>query len=172
MKSELRDKILQLVEENFRWLGAKDYNDAMAITRRVLIRLLDITEPMKTREDFARGLDTLEDPSPVQRRLILAGIRFLPQIIRATLRRAADAAKKEIPSPTGRPPTDQQLRANIVAYVNQLHLKGLTLELSKKRAAQRFGVSESSVQRSWDDRRNMEEADFRSALKWLESEGN
>jgi hypothetical protein len=99
--------------------------------------------------------------------LLLGSLKHLPQIIRVWLCQAAEVAEAELPSPTGRPPVDSKARVEIVAYVGQLHTRGTSLEISKRRAAQRFGQSESTVQRIWDDRGNLEEADLRSVLRWL-----
>jgi hypothetical protein len=168
MDMEFQVKLIERMEELFRWAGAADYDAGMRQFRGILLRLVERSEAIKTREDLARALNELENPSLLQRQLMLGSMRYLPQILRRWLREAVEVAEEEIPAaPTGRPPIDLQARAAVVEYVSQLHKRGCSLELSKKRAGERFTFSESTVQRIWDDRGSIDEADFRSALRWL-----
>jgi hypothetical protein len=168
MDADFQAKLINRMEELFRWAGAADYDDGMRQFRAILLRLVEGSEAIKTREDLARTLNQLENPSLLQRQLMLGSMRYLPQILRRWLREGAEVAEEVIPAPpTGRPPVDLQARAAVVEYVSELHKKGCSLELSKKRAGERFGFSESTVQRIWDDRGSLDDADFRSALRWL-----
>jgi hypothetical protein len=49
-------------------------------------------------------------------------------------------------------------------------MKGCSTEIGKRRAAAKFELSDSTVQRIWDDRGNIDDADFWSALNWASRE--
>lgn len=123
---------------------------------------------MRTKDDLRKLLDEVPNPLWVEERLLLATAKFLPQILAAVAKQFAETIAHDAPPPPpGRPQVDFQRKAEVVAFIEKLHMQGTGLERNKNRAAQRFGISESTVQRIWDGRGELGEADFRSALRWV-----
>jgi hypothetical protein len=168
MRAEIREKLIERMEEAVRWAGSPDFETGMEVAYRFFDVMRDGVARMKTKDDVRKFFDDLPDPSPLEEALILASAKFAPQMISSAVKKFAAMIAADTPRlPRGRPKTDFQEKARIVAYVGKLHIQGCSLELSKTRAAKRFGVSESTVQRIWDDRASIGEPDFHSAMTWL-----
>ena len=113
-------------------------------------------------------LDQMPELSLLQRRLVFGTLKYSPQIIRFVLKEMSKTAEITLPEiPTGRPGMELQERSRIVNFVGDQHKRVASLHRCMKVAAERFGVSEATVQRAWDDRTSLDDAGFRSALKFL-----
>ncbi len=168
MKAELRDKVILEFEQCMMRVGAENYDQGMQQFSKLLAFLQKRVDPMQSREQLSTLLDELPEPSLIERMFIFGGFKYLPQIIRHGLKELSKRADEDLPAiPTGRPSLDLQSKAKIIAHVGQRHTTGYTLEQAKKSAAKKFGVSEATVQRAWDDRGNIGEIDFRSVLRYL-----
>jgi hypothetical protein len=168
---EFREKLIARVEETVKWAGAPDYDTGMQQAMQIFEVLLSRMSLMRTKEDLRNLFDKMPNPSPLEKKLILAVAQYLPQIFRYGAKQLAEKLEGDAPAlPRGRPNVDLERKAEIVAFAGKLHMQGCSLEISKKRAAAKFGISDSTVQRIWDDRGNIDDADFRSALKWLTKE--
>ena len=168
MRAEQRDKLIERIDQAAQRFGAADFADGVRQASQFLETWLARFALVKTKDDLKKLLDEMPDPSLLEEKLILSLLRYLPQILRVWAKRLAEQAEEDFPAaPGGRPSTDLRERAEIVAYIGKLHLQGCSLELSKKRTATRFGRSESTIQRIWDNRGSIQPADFRSALKWV-----
>jgi hypothetical protein len=143
----------------------------MSIVQRSIDFVQRIYHPMRSKEDFAACLDSLPEPSWFRLRMMLGSLRYTPQLIRFGLKRLALAAEEDLPPvPVGRPGLEAISKAQIVAHVGKMHVRGYTLEQAKENARIKFGVSISTVQRVWDDRGNLGAVDFRSVLKFIEED--
>src|ERR1700722_19875683 len=157
VRAEFRDEVIRRVEENFVSAGAKDYDDGMRQFAKLLEFVTQNFDPMRTKEQFAAALDELPQPSFLQARLFLGALSYLRQIIRYGLKKLAETAEDNLPAiPTGRPGLLLQEKVRIVDFVGDQFKHMHSLAPCIKRAAKRFGVSESTVQRAWDDRTNMD----------------
>ena len=171
MRQDLRDKVLMRFDELAKWVGDEDFEDSVQHVLRTLVVFQEWVLKMKTRDDLKKFLDDMPEPSRTEEKLLLGTLRYLPLIVRVWIKRLAKIAYKKIPAPpSGRPGTDLRIRARVSAYVGKLHTEGYALEVSKKSAARKFALSEGTVQRIWDDRGSIDEADFRSAFNWLSSQ--
>ncbi len=171
MRPDLRDKLIDRFEERMRWAGAKDWDEGTEDFLRLLEALREKVLLMKTKEDLAALLDQMPNPSWWEQKLLFGFLKHLPEILRVWAVQIASGAEKLLPAPPGgRPPVDLQRQVEIIMYVGQLHTDHYSMEISKKRAAAKFGISESTVQRIWDDRGSIDEADFRSAANWITEE--
>jgi hypothetical protein len=118
-------------------------------------------------------LDKMPEPTLKEQILIFGCFKFLPQLFRYAIKSAATFADEQLPPiPRGRPGLATYTKMTIVECVSNHYKRDASLERSKKLAAERFGVSVAMVQRTWDDRTNIEEADFRSVLKLIHDEVN
>ena len=168
MDPEFREKIIKKWDEFMRDAGAADYEAGMDKAVQVFQYFANQISLIRTKEALRNTLDKFPEPSPIEKKLILGVFRYLPEILRYGAKQLGDKAERELPAPpSGRPTVDLQQKAEIVTYVGTLIIKGCSAEAGKKRAAARFGISESTVQRIWDDRGSIDEADFRSAPNWL-----
>lgn len=167
LKAEQRDKFLSEIDDLARWAGASDFEEAAQLFKRLCVAFLTKLEPMQTREDFKNLLDGLPDLTFKDELMMKGLFRTFPQVLRYGLKQLANKAEKELPAPpTGRPPINYDTRAEIVTFIGQLNMRGTALEVCKKRAAQRFCCGVATVERIWIERGQIEEVDFRSALKW------
>jgi hypothetical protein len=168
LKVETAEKFLNKFDELARWAGAMDFEDGMQQLKRLLVAFLQGTERVQTKEEFRKLLSEMPEPSFAEQKLFLGSMQFLPHLLRYGIKKLSDAMEKELPSPpTGRPRIEFQTRAEIVAFIGDLHTRGTSLEVAKKRAAQHFGYGPATVERMWIERGQISEVDFRSALKWF-----
>jgi hypothetical protein len=168
VKSSSRDRIVAEMEHVFRKAGADDYDSGMAHFKEILDSFLECYEPMRSKENLITLLDALPEPSWLTMRFTMGVFQYAPQLLRHGLKQMAARAEEDLPEvPRGRPGLDAFTKAQIVAKVGKWHVAGYSLDQAKKRVALHFNVSESTVQRAWDDRRNREAVDFRSVVKFL-----
>ena len=172
MKPSSRDSIIAGIERAYIVAGAKDYDSGMAQYGRLLERLLEYYHPMRSKKDLTVLLDAMPEPSSLKMRFILGAIQYMPQLLRYGAKRFAEMTEDFPEIPRGRPGIDAFLKAQIVAHVGKRHMTGYTLDRAKKSAALQFRLSESTIQRVWDDRGNPGVVDFRSVLKFLVEEEN
>ncbi|MGO9338425.1 MAG: hypothetical protein ACLPH3_23520 [Terracidiphilus sp.] len=164
----MRDKVIVEFEQCLLRAGAESYDQGMQQFAKLLEFIQRHYDPMRTKEQLGALLDQLPEPSWKERLFIYGGFKYLPQVIHFGLNELSKAADETLPRlPRGRPGPELQTRQKIIAHVGQRHTKGYTLEQAKQSAAREFEVSESTVQRIWDDRGSIGEMDFRSVLKFF-----
>lgn len=172
MKPSSRDRLIAEMERVFVFAGASDYDNAMEIFGKLLRWVQDHYHPMRSKSDFSALLESMPEPSWLEMRFILGTFRYMPQVVRYSLKRLTESAEDDFPKiPRGRPGLDAFSKAQIVAHIGKRHTAGYTLDQAKQSAARKFEVSESTVQRAWDDRGNRDAVDFRSVLKYLAAGG-
>jgi hypothetical protein len=168
VKPSSRDRIIAEMERVFILAGAKDYDSGMAQYRKILDWLNRQYEPMSSKPNLASALDAMPEPSWLTVRFMLGVFQYAPQLIRYGLKELSSRAEEDFEEiPRGRPGLDAFSKAQIVAHIGKRHMAGYSLDQAKKSAARQFGVSETTIQRAWDDRRNRGAVDFRSVLKFL-----
>lgn len=167
MNPAARDKAIRQIEAGIRWAGTDDFDDGMERARKALAYFLGLVEQLHTKEQVIKILDELQ-LNFIQEKLFLGSLPFLPQLLKAGTAQIAKQLDEQTPGLTaGRPGIPQKTRADIVVFIGDLHMRGTSLTACKKRAALRFDCGESTVERIWLERGNIEEVDFRSAWKWL-----
>ena len=170
MRPDTRDKIIAKLEKAVVFTGATDYDSAMAQFGKLLQGMQEHYHPMRSKSDLSALLDTMPEPSWLEMRFLLGTLQYLPQLLRYGVKRLGESIEDDddFPQiPRGRPGLDAFSKAQIVAHVGRRHTQGYTLDQAKESAARKFRVSESTVQRAWDDRGNRDAVDFRSVLKYL-----
>lgn len=168
MRAELRDKFVLDTEQLFISAGAEDYEQGAQQFVKLLEFLHSNFHRIQTKEQLGAVLDELPEPSWKERLFIVGGVKFLPHLLHFGIKQLARIADETLPAvPSGRPGIDLQTREKIVAHVGRQHTKGYTLEQAKRSAALRFCVSEGTVERVWDDRASIGEADFRFVVKFF-----
>jgi hypothetical protein len=169
VQAKLREEIVARLEESIILAGAEDYDKGMQQFARMLEFVNRNFDPIRSKEQLRAVLDEIPDVSFLQARLFLGTAKYIPQIIRFSLKHLATASEDDLPPvPTGRPGLKLQEKTRIVDFVGNQHKSITSLDRCIKKAAERFRVSEATVQRAWDDRASLDPADFRSVLKFLE----
>jgi hypothetical protein len=172
VKPSSRDSIIVAVEEALKWAGAEDFDSGMAQFSRILIKLQERHEPMRSRERFAEVLDSIPEPTWLEMQLMKSLFRYFPYILRFGAREFSRKVEEEVPAlPAGRPGLDAYSKARIVAEISDRQLRGYNLKQAKTQTARRLNLSFSTIQRAWDDRANREEVDFRSVVAFLADGG-
>jgi hypothetical protein len=168
VKAELRDKLVLDIEKLFIGAGAENYEQGAQQFAKMLDFLHSNFHRILTKEQFGAVLDELPEPSWKERLFILGGVKYLPHLLHYGVNQLAKIADETLPAvPSGRPGIDLQTREKVIAHVGRQHTKGYSLEQAKLSAALKFGVSEGTVQRVWDGRASIGEADFRFVVKFF-----
>lgn len=171
MTPELRDRLVKRLDELTRDFGGNDFVTGAAGAALLFEKLAAAMEPMTSTEKLNAFLDAMPQPSKAQELYLFAFLRFLPSMFRVWITKLGKISSDTLPpQPGGRPATDQKTRVEVVAFILQLIGKKVDVEIAKKRAALRFGISEGTVQRIWDDRDKLPDPDFKSTLKWISDE--
>jgi len=89
--------------------------------------------------------------------LFIAG--HLPQLLRWGLKKMADDAARTLPAmPAGRPASmTANQREEALDYICKLLRQGVSLDIAKQRAADRYGCSLRTIERYWAARKEPEE---------------
>jgi hypothetical protein len=168
MKPELREEIIQRTEQAFIEAGASSYDDGTLKFGKVLNFVNTQFVLVRTKEQFRSFLNEVPQPSLLNKRCVLGTLKYLPQILRFAFKSLSEIAEVTLPKiPTGKPGMELQMKIRIVDVVGNLHKRKTSLDQCMKIAAERFCVSKATVQRAWDDRTSLDDADFRSCLKYL-----
>jgi hypothetical protein len=112
----------------------------------------EVWRKANNREKAVGFLLNLPDPNPEVFEKVMAFLHTLPHFLRGLLQ---EAAKGLPPSPGGRPHglTPDQNR-DVCRQIGQLYGEGVDLADAKRRMAQRYGVSLSTIQRALEKRAN------------------
>lgn len=167
VKAEVREEIIRRFEESFRSVGATSYDGAMQQFARILDRVQRYFEKLHSKEQLRASLDEMK-MSWWEERVLRAAAGSLPKIVRLLITKAAEAAEDTLPPlPVGRPGPDFHTKLEVIKHVGMKHTRGFSMDQSKRSAALAFGISRATVQRIWDERRDIGEPDFRGVLKAL-----
>lgn len=168
MDVELRERIILKIEQAYTVAGAKSYDQGMQQLGKMLEFINSHYDPMRSKEQLRTLLDQMPEPSFLQVRLIFGVVKYLPQLLRFGIKRLSEEAELTLLKiPTGRPRLELQINAEIVDFVGDEHKRVTSLDRCMANAAKKFSVSKATAQRAWDDRASIEDADFRSVLKYL-----
>lgn len=126
-------------------IGA-DVSSLTPETAQVLLGMMD------TRQKAEALLATLPEPDPVFLGKVLKEVSSMLPSVRTVL---YPFAKRLPPPPGGRPKklADPEARQRIRDEIGQLYVQGVDLRDAQARLAQREGVSPSTIQRIWAERK-------------------
>lgn len=153
MRPELRDKILQIADTKVERFGMTGLEDAVDKACNGFEKLALAMSPIRTRQGLVEMLDKVE-LTPEQEAYAVPMAEHFPHVLREIIAHLFESALKDLPpQPSGRKRSlNFEESAEVCQYVAELYAKGLDLKICKQRAAQRFGVSLSTVQRAWRQR--------------------
>lgn len=156
VRREVCDQLISECEQSFQRMGADFYEvmkrgpEVVEKWKRYAPLFQQLWSNARNREDLTAFLIAGPDPSPEEWETVLILIRTVPYLLRNYLQ---DAAKSLPPSPGGRPRelTPEQSK-EICLQIGQLYGLGVDLPDAQKRMAQRYNVSQRTIQRAWQQR--------------------
>ena len=150
--------LVEAFDGGFRAVGGESLESGIALAAKLLRLLLVWMEQMQTREDTLRILSQVQQPTSEEMQFIIGIAQSLPQLIAAGAKLLANDLAVEYPIQTGGRPKslDRESRGALRSFIGQLYAEGVELRIAKKRAAQRFNVSLSTVNRAWAARKHPE----------------
>lgn len=168
------------IEKSLVVAGAKDYEDGIKTTKKLLEWAHQNIQSVQTREKLRAALDSCPPVSKREGLFALFVANRLPQVFRFGLQIAAKKAADSIaPMKGGRPPAiAPQKTGEVLDCVSALMRRGCTFEAAIYRTAQRFGSSERTIERLWarrgsiSDDESMPEVTMDEAVKYLSSGGS
>lgn len=159
LDEELRQKITELMDETVRAFGPQSWNEAIDGLIRLAewflqnVDSLRVDSIMKLLEDVPmEGDDAEQRQARVE--FLREVFQQVPSLTRSLAIELAGRAKQNLPpSPGGRPRIATPERAQAVCgFIGRLFGQGVPLQAAKQRAAQRFALSQRTVDRIWAQR--------------------
>jgi hypothetical protein len=150
MKEEDIDKILAATERGFQLGGFTNFESGISRACQALERWLGLLSRIKDRDSAKRVLMESPEVPPDQLENVLSFLQNLPYMIREVIPEVAKAIPHD---PGGRPISlTEPKKRQACAEIASLYGRGVRVGVAIKRVAQRFGVSERTVRRAWQER--------------------
>jgi hypothetical protein len=169
MKDETVQAVLECIERVLPQMGIPTLEDAGVAIQR-LAHILNQITPFCNRERLKEELVKIE-VSAADDILIRAATENFPALAVALFEEALPLMRKEFPViNAGRPKslTSEQERA-VCEYVGQLYAEGLEIKIAKQRAAQKFHVSASTINRTWAGRKKGHKPSIKEVIEILKA---
>lgn len=169
MKDETVQAVLECIERVLPQMGIPTLEDAGVAVQRFAQILNQIT-PFCNRERLKEELTKIE-VSAANDMLIRAATENFPALAVALFAEALPLMRKQFPViNAGRPKslTTEQQRA-VCEYVGQLYSEGLEIKIAKQRAAQKFHVSASTINRTWAGRKKGHKPSIKEVVEILKA---
>jgi hypothetical protein len=149
MDDARREEIVSALEETARALGAKGYDEGVAIFKGLLTFLNSTVPAIETKEALRTTLETLPQLPAELEEMLPQAIRQLPQFMRYEIKMLSHTAASTLPSAgTGRPRAATPEKAQeVMRSITKLYESGCTLAVAKDRAAKLHGLSRRTVER-------------------------
>jgi hypothetical protein len=154
VEKEKREQIIAAIEHTFKSIGAESLDDAGATIQKLSDFLSLKVKPLMSREHLD-ALLTQADIKAEDEEMLVALFENLPSVIGMLLNMISSEAAKTFPlANIGRPKSlSSEKRRSVCANIAQLHGQGTNLKVAKTRTAQKFGISMSTVERIWAERK-------------------
>jgi hypothetical protein len=153
MNEQTVQMVIGCLERLLQHVGIQTLEEAGAALQRIADILMQ-AKPFCNRERLSEWLRKNE--LGAEDEMLIRGIsEGFPAVAVALLEEVLPVMRKEFPvSNAGRPKslTSEQARG-VCAYVGKLYTEGLDIKTAKKRAAQKFDVSVSTIERAWAERK-------------------
>jgi hypothetical protein len=169
MKDETVQAVLECIERVLPQMGIPTLEDAGVAVQR-LVGILNQMAPFCNRDRLKEELAKVE-LSVADDMLIRAATENFPALAVALFEEALPLMRKEFPViNAGRPKslTSEQQRA-VCEYVGQLYAEGLEIKIAKQRAAQKFHVRPSTIDRTWARRKKGHKPSIKEVVEILKA---
>lgn len=153
MSEENRLRVVNAIERAFQDAGVADIAEGAAIVEKFAKFVSDGIVHFRDRRTLMDALGAIEI-APEEEMKFVTGMEKMAVLMTFTAPRVIRAIEKVVTSTAGRPAKlDSKQEIELCEYVAKLNGQGVELTTSKDRAAQKFGVSRSTVERVWLDRK-------------------
>jgi hypothetical protein len=169
MKDETVQAVIECIERVLPQIGIPTLEDAGVAVQRfadILNQIAPFCNRVRLKEELAKI-----EVSAADDMLIRAATENFPALAVALFAEALPQMRKEFPViNAGRPKslTSEQQRA-VCEYVGQLYAEGLEIKIAKHRAAQKFHVSASTINRTWAGRKKGHKPSIKEVVEILKA---
>jgi hypothetical protein len=159
VNEKLREKLVAAIERSLLAAGAKDYEEGLQATKKLIEWAHQNVQAIQTRDGLRAALDACPPMSKREALRALFIAAGLPFLFRTVLQMASKKVAATIAAPKGgRPPAiPPQKTGEVLDCVSALMRKGCTFEAAIERTARRFGSSERTIERLWARRGSISE---------------
>lgn len=170
MDDEPRRRIIDAIEQALKLAGAKGFEDAEETMQQIADLLTQRVKPLMNRERLEALLEQVELP-PKDEQMFMAMAESFPSLIVVALNMLSSEAAKTFPvANAGRPQSlTSTKRIEVCEHILKLYGQGTKLMVAKQRTAQKFGVSLSTVERTWAERKNGHKPSLNEMIDFLKS---
>jgi hypothetical protein len=157
MKRESRERIIEAYENASSLLGFGTLNSGLRYMREELERTLRILRRVRNHASLESVLAKEPEPTTEQLAAAVQAIELFPYQIRRRLPEAIKEAQKHLPrEPGGRPQAVKpEEYPKVCEEIGRLFARGTPLKIAQERVAQRRGVSQRTIQRIWQNRKEL-----------------
>lgn len=154
MDRKSRTQFISGMEKAFKAVGATNMEDGCEKAAKVFEVLATMIRRFGNREELEKLL-AADQVSPEEQRIAVAAAEQLPVLMNVALQALSEMVAKDLPvPPKGRPKSLTIAKERQVCeYIGKLFSSGTPLKIAKQRTARKFGVSCTTVERIWADRK-------------------
>ena len=156
MKKESREQLLQAYDEAFAKLGFESFVKGLRYISDEVEKNLRILRQARTREGLEAALARHPEPNSEQLAAMIKVIHLFPYQLRRVLPEAAKEAAKQLPQDPGERPNALKPEdlPKICDDIGKMISYGINLNSAQARVALQRGVSERTIQRVWQRRKD------------------
>jgi hypothetical protein len=156
MRPEMRDQFIANANAAARSMGAESFQDGIDLVRRNLAFLAELFDRIQTPELLVKSLDEFE-VIPELEVLLVQFVGAGPLVLRWLAKKFNESAQESLPAlPNRRPPIEAKAQVEMLRFVNDLHFEhDVPLEDAMKQAALKYGCGVRTIERYWQDRKNI-----------------
>lgn len=154
MDRKSRTQFISGVEKAFKAVGATSIEDGCEKAAKIFEALAILIRRFGNREELEKFL-AADQVSPDEQRIAVAAAEQLPALMNVALQLLSEMIAKDLPiPPKGRPKSLTVTKERQVCeHIGKLFSSGTPLKIAKGRTARKFGVSRTTVERIWADRK-------------------
>lgn len=169
MKDETIQAVIECLERVLPQIGIPTLEDAGTAIQR-LADVLNRIPPFCNRERLREELAKIE-LSSTDDMLLRATVENFPALAVNLFEEALPIMRKEFAViNAGRPKSlTSEQQKTVCEFIGGLHVAGLDMKTAKQRAAQKFGVSVSTINRAWMERREGHKPSVKEVLRILKA---
>jgi hypothetical protein len=158
MEQELSESLVNALDEVFKKAGADGFEHGMRQLKGWLEAGLALITLVETKEKLLAAVEVAETNKGITAPFLIATARFMPELFAMSLADLANMAVKEFGnSPGGRRKTEYEIKLAIINDMSDLSKRGYSLAVAKRNTALKYGVSQRTAERAWQQRGPLQE---------------
>lgn len=173
MTPEVRDRLIDGIEDTFKAAGAQSYEQGLEVAIRLFEEFLRYAQMIRTREHVAALIDLLPDFPVGQEHMVAATAELMPQLMALNVGELLKMFLADFKLSSGGRPLalTHGRRIAVIKYISQLNLDGNSMAVCKRYASRHFKVSVRTIERVWQRRARILEGErkvsLQEAQEWL-----